>query len=266
MSDVAGTTRDAVDSAFTARDGTRFTLVDTAGVRKRSAVASARDGAEELSIQRALRAVRRADVVVLVLDATQPAGQQDARLAEFIAESGRACVLAVNKCDAVAIEGDRKPAPGTFPPASMLAEQELQLRASLRPIEWANIVFCSATTGRRVDRVLEAVKAAAAEHRRRVSTATLNMALREAVGWRLPPTLSGGKQPRVYYGTQASVAPPTFVLFTNLDTDRRSTRKTKPDRMPDDYTRYMERQLREQIGFEGSPVRVFWRGRQRNSK
>ena len=271
MSDVAGTTRDALDTPYQAPDGARFTLVDTAGVRRRASVAAARDGAEELSVQRALRALRRADVAVLVLDATQPATQQDQRLAQFAAEHGRACVLVVNKCDTVmgsteeagfSAAGSRATAtsapitPPKFPSASMLADRELELRASLRAVEWANVVFCSAASGQRVPRVLEAVAAAAREHRRRVPTATLNLALREAVGWRPPPALPGGKRPRVLYATQAAACPPTFVVFTNLSSDR-----ARPERMPEEYTRYIERQLREQVGFEGTPLRIHWRAR-----
>ncbi|KAL6769495.1 TGD3 [Auxenochlorella protothecoides x Auxenochlorella symbiontica] len=239
VSDMAGTTRDAVDTEFTAPDGTRYTLIDTAGVRRRTAVAASPDGAETLSVNRALRAVRRADVAVLVLDATEGIAQQDFRLAEYVAAEGRACVIVVNKWDAVAGKG-----------AASLAEFETNVRAELRPVEWANMVFCSATTGLRIPRILDAVRAACAEHRRRVPTATLNMVVRDAVAWRAPPALSKNKQARVYYATQTAVAPPTFVLFTNVN-----------EKFPEDYKRYIQRQLREHIGFPGSPLRVYWRGK-----
>ncbi|GAB4813056.1 hypothetical protein N2152v2_000102 [Parachlorella kessleri] len=240
VSSMAGTTRDAIDTDVTTPDGRSFKLVDTAGVRKRTAVAGSKDGAESLSVERAFRAVRRCEVAVLVIDASEGITQQDFRLSEYVAAEGRACVVVVNKWDTVKVKTDRS-----------IKEYEDNVRAELRPVEWANIVFTSATTGQRVKRVLDAATASAEEHRRRVSTATLNLVLQDAVGWRAPPSTGSGKRGRIYYATQAGIKPPSFVLFVN-----------DPSLFPDDYKKYIERQLRENIGFPGTPLRLFWRGKQ----
>jgi GTP-binding protein len=239
VSPVAGTTRDAVDMDLTTPDGRAFTLIDTAGVRKRASIAGGKDGAEPLSVERAFRAVRRAEVAVLVIDATEGITVQDFRLAEYIAESGRACVVAVNKWDAIPAKT-----------GTTLSDFEANVRAQLRPVEWANVVFTSARTGQRVTKVLDAATAAAEEHRRRITTATLNLVVQDAVGWRSPPSAGSGKRGRIYYGTQAGVQPPSFVLFVN-----------DPKLFADDYRKYMERQLRENIGYPGTPLRVYWRGK-----
>jgi len=239
VSSMAGTTRDAIDTDIQMPDGRCFKLIDTAGVRKRASIASGKDGAEPLSVERAFHAVRRAEVAVLVIDASEGVTQQDFRLSEYVAAEGRACVVVVNKWDKVPDKGDRT-----------LSEFEANVRAELRPVEWANIVFTSALTGQRVKRVLDAATAAAEEHRRRITTATLNMVIQDATGWRAPPSTGQGRRGRVYYGTQAGVKPPTFVLFCN-----------DPKLFPEDYRKYMERQFREQIGYPGSPLRIFYRGR-----
>lgn len=239
VSPMAGTTRDAIDTDIVAPNGKQYKLIDTAGVRRRASIASTKDGAEPLSVERAFRAVRRAEVAVLVVDATEGITQQDYRLAEYIAEQGRACVVVVNKWDAVPAKT-----------GTTLADFELNVRSQLRPVEWANIVFTSAKTGQRVLRVLDAAEAAAEEHRRRVTTATLNMVIRDATGWRLPPSSGMGRRGRVYYGTQAGIKPPTFVLFCN-----------DPKLFGEDYRKYMERQFRENVGFPGTPLRLYWRGK-----
>jgi GTPase len=239
VSAMAGTTRDAVDTDVSLPDGRNFKLVDTAGVRRRASVAATKDGAEPLSVERAFRAVRAAEVVVLVIDATEGITQQDFRLAEYIAAEGRACVIAVNKWDAIAGKT-----------ATTLAEYEANVRAELRPVEWANIVFTSAKTGQRVARVLDAATAAAEEHRRRITTATMNLVLQDATGWRQPPSSGSGKRGRIYYCTQAGIKPPSFVMFCN-----------DPKLFPEDYHKYMERQFRENVGFMGTPLRIFWRGK-----
>lgn len=239
VSDMAGTTRDAIDIDIVSPDGQAFKLIDTAGVRRRASVASTKDGAEPLMVERAFRAVRRAEVAVLVIDATEGITQQDYRLAEYIAAEGRACVVCVNKWDAIPDKNN-----------STLGDFELNVRSQLRPVEWANVVFTSAKTGQRVKRVLEAATAAAEEHRRRITTATLNLVLQDAAAWRAPPSTGSGRRGRVYYGTQAGIKPPTFVLFCN-----------DPTLFGDDYKKYMERQFRENVGFPGSPLRLYWRGK-----
>lgn len=241
VSDIAGTTRDAVDTTIPDPKGrgVSFVLVDTAGVRRRAAVASTKDGAEPLSVDRSFRAIKRADVAVLVLDATEGITQQDFRLAEYVAAEGRACVVVVNKWDAIPAKTE-----------ATLSDYEANVRSQLRPIEWANIVFTSAKTGQRVQRVLDAAFEAAKEHRRRITTATLNLVLQDATAWRTPPTTGMGRRGRVYYGTQAGTRPPTFVLFCN-----------DASLFGPEYKRYMERQFRENIGYPGTPLRLFWRGK-----
>lgn len=239
VSKMSGTTRDAIDTDFMGDDGQRFVLVDTAGIRKRAQVASKKDIPEKLSVKTAIKAMTRSDVTVLVLDAMQGPTEQDFRLAERVQLSGRACVLCMNKWDLVPKDTDT------------MMQYEKNLRGKLRNIDWANIVFTSATAtaGGRVQTVLSAVKEAASEHRRRVTTATINQVVTDALIVRAPP-VTGGRKGRIYYATQAAVRPPTFVMFVN-DTKMFS----------EQYRRFMEKQLRTQIGFDGSPLRILWRGK-----
>lgn len=237
--DMSGTTRDAVDTPVTLPDGTKLTLIDTAGIRKRSKVADSSDGTEQLSVDRAMRAVRRADVAVLVVDGTEGVTQQDFRLSELFAGEGKAVVVVVNKWDKV-------------DPRLWSVEKMVEnVRAQLRHVSWAEVVCTSALKGKRVDDVLAAVLAAGAQHRRRISTATLNMVLKEATQWKAPPMQRGSlKKGKIYYATQAAMCPPSFVFFVN-----------DAKLLTDDYRRYMERQLRENIGFPGTPLRLIWRGK-----
>jgi len=238
VSPVSGTTRDAVDTPLETPDGRKYLLVDTAGVRRRGKVAGRGDPAEQAAVEQSLQTLGRADVAVLVLDAAEVPTAQDFRLAERVAERGLACVLVVNKWDAVEGKG-----------TDTSREFEDRIRKGLRPVEWAPVVFTSATTGQRVPKILEAVSAAGAEYRRRLPTATVNLVVREALAWRSPPG-QRGKFGRVYYCTQAATSPPTFVFFVN-----------DPKLFQDDYRLYMERQLRSAIGFEGTSLRLLWRGK-----
>jgi len=240
VSNLSGTTRDAVDTEFTAPDGTKYILVDTAGMRRRARVAGSDDGAEELSVKRSLQAIARADCVVMMMDAVEGVTVQDYRLAELIAKEGRACTICVNKWDMVEDRSEKA--------QQAFAED---VKAQLRPVEWAEIVFTCAKTGARCDKVLGLVSKCGAEHSRRISTATINMVLTEATNWRAPPSLRSGKKARILYGTQAAVRPPTFVLFCN---DSRL--------VAEDYKRFLERQIRENVGFQGSPIRLLWRSKE----
>ncbi len=234
VSEVAGTTRDAIDT-LVEHNGKRYRLVDTAGIRKKSKVDY---GVEAFSVSRAIRAIRRADVVVLVIDAIDGVTDQEGKLAAKIAEQGRACVLVVNKWDA--IEKD------TY---TMNTYRD-EVREGLYYVDWAPIVFTSALTGQRVDKIFEVIDTAAEQHQRRVSTSVLNEALQEALLWRSPPATRQGRQGRVYYGTQITANPPTFVLFVN------DTKLFK-----DNYRRYLEGQFRGSLGFDGSPIRFIFRGK-----
>jgi GTPase len=234
VSPISGTTRDAIDMSVE-RNGQRYRLVDTAGIRKKKQVEY---GPEFFGINRAFKAIRRADVVLLVIDALDGITEQDQKLAGRIAEDGRACVIVVNKWDAV--EKD----------SHTIYEYERHLKDRLHFTEWAETIYVSAETGQRVEKILDLVDRAAEQHGRRVSTYVINEALEEAAKWHSPPTTRQGRQGRIYYGTQVTSKPPTVTLFVN-----------DPKLFNDNYRRYIERQFRQQLGFQGTPIRLFRRGK-----
>lgn len=234
VSPISGTTRDTIDT-LVERDGQTYRLIDTAGIRKKKHIDY---GTEFFSINRAFKAIRRSDVVLLVLDALDGVTEQDQKLAGRIIEDGRACIIVVNKWDAV--EKD----------SYTIYDYEKSLEARLHFTEWADTIFVSAMTGQRVEKILELVNKAAESHKRRVSTSVVNEVLTDAVSWHSPPASRSGKQGKIYYGTQVSTQPPTFALFVN-----------DAKRFNDNYRRYIERQFRKQLGFEGTPIRVLWRSK-----
>lgn len=234
VSPISGTTRDTIDTVIQ-RDGQTFRLIDTAGIRKKKNVEY---GPEFFGINRAFKAIRRADVVLLVIDAINGVTEQDQKLVGRIVEEGRACVIVVNKWDA--IEKD----------SYTIYEYEKHLKERLHFIEWAETIFVSAMTGQRVEKILELVNKAAEAHKRRVSTAVINEVLEEAGRWHSPPTTRQGRQGKIYYGTQVSTQPPAIALFVN-----------DAKRFNDNYRRYIERQFRQQLGFPGTPIRLFWRSK-----
>ena len=238
VSDFSGTTRDSIDTMVEDKyTGKKYTLIDTAGIRRRTQVKSGSDGAEKLSVGRALQAMKRADVVCLVIDATQGPSQQDFVLAERATQEGCALVLCINKWDLV----DKD----TY----TMNKYTDEMRLKLRVFEYAEIVYTSALTGQRIQKILDAADIASVNHRKRLTTATLNSVVQEATLWKLPPSRNSRKG-KIYYITQASIRPPTFVFFVN-----------DPKLFPETYRRYMERQLRENIGFPGTPIRLLWRGK-----
>ncbi|GAB1544988.1 ribosome biogenesis GTPase Der [Scytonema sp. NUACC21] len=234
VSPISGTTRDAIDTVIE-RNGQTYRVIDTAGIRKKKNVEY---GPEFFSINRAFKAIRRADVVLLVIDALDGVTEQDQKLAGRIIEEGRACVLVVNKWDAV--EKD----------SYTIYDYQKHLEERLHFTEWAEIIFVSALTGQRVEKILELVNRAAESHKRRVSTSVINEVLEEAVGRHSPPVSRGGRQGRIYYGTQVSTQPPTIALFVN-----------EAKRFNDNYRRYIERQFRQNLGFQGTPIRILWRSK-----
>lgn len=236
VSPIRGTTRDTIDTTIE-REGKTWKLLDTAGIRRRRSVSY---GPEFFGINRSFKAIDRSDVCVLVIDAEEGVTEQDQRLAGRIEEDGRACVVAVNKWDLISKDSHTLPA------------MEKELRSKLYFLEWAPMLFISALTGQRVERIFPLAALAVEQHRRRVSTSVVNEVLQEALSWRSPPTTRGGRQGKVYYGTQVAVRPPSFTLFVN-----------DPRLFGDTYRRYVERQIREGLGFEGSPLRLFWRGKQK---
>ncbi|MEB3169976.1 MAG: ribosome biogenesis GTPase Der, partial [Synechococcaceae cyanobacterium] len=235
VSPIRGTTRDTIDTTIE-REGVAWKLLDTAGIRRRRSVDY---GPEFFGINRSFKAIERSDVCVLVIDALDGVTEQDQRLAGRIEEDGRACVVVVNKWDAIEKDSHTLPA------------MEKELRARLYFLDWAPMLFTSALTGQRVNAIFPLAQQAVEQHRRRVSTAVVNEVLQEALRWRSPPTTRGGRQGRLYYGTQVATRPPSFTLFVN-----------DPKLFGDTYRRYVERQIREGLGFEGSPLRLFWRGKQ----
>ena len=234
VSPVSGTTRDAIDTIVERGEQT-YRLIDTAGIRRKKNVDY---GAEFFSINRAFKAIRRCDVVLFVIDVLDGVTEQDMKLAGRIIEEGRAVILIVNKWDAVEKE------------TGTINEYKKEIMSRLYFMEWAQIIFVSAMTGQRVNKILDLVDTAAEAHRRRVTTSVINEVLEEAVSWHSPPTTRQGKQGRIYYGTQVSSQPPTIALFVN-----------DPKRFNDNYRRYIDRQFREQLGFTGTPVRLIWRGK-----
>ncbi|BAZ05177.1 ribosome biogenesis GTPase Der [Calothrix sp. NIES-3974] len=234
VSPISGTTRDAIDT-FIERDGQTFRLIDTAGIRKKKHIDY---GTEFFSINRAFKAIRRADVVLLVIDALDGVTEQDQKLAGRIIDEGKACVVVVNKWDAV--EKD----------SYTVYDYQKVLQQRLHFTEWSETVFVSAVTGQRVEKILEFVVQAAQEHKRRVSTSVINEVLEEAISWHSAPVSRSGKQGKIYYGTQVAIAPPTIALFVN-----------DAKRFSDNYRRYIERQFRQQLGFKGTPIRLLWRSK-----
>ncbi len=235
VSPIRGTTRDTIDTTLE-REGKTWKLLDTAGIRRRRSV---NYGPEFFGINRSFKAIERSDVCVLVIDALDGVTEQDQRLAGRIEEDGRACVVVVNKWDAIEKDSHTMPA------------MERELRAKLYFLDWAPMLFTSALSGQRVQAIFPLALLAVEQHRRRVTTSVVNEVLKEALSWRTPPSSRGGRQGRLYYGTQVSVRPPSFTLFVN-----------DPKLFGDTYRRYVERQIREGLGFEGTPLRLFWRGKQ----
>lgn len=234
VSPLSGTTRDAIDMQVQ-RGDQLYRLVDTAGIRKKKNVDY---GPEFFGVNRAFKAIRRSEVALLVLDALDGVTEQDQKLAGRIEEDGRACVVVVNKWDA--IEKD----------SYTIYEFDRQIEAKLHFMGWSKRIYTSALTGQRVPKILDFVDEAVEQYRRRVTTSVVNEVLEEATTWHTPPTTRQGRQGRIYYGTQVSARPPSFTLFVN-----------DPRLFKDNYRRYIERQFRENLGFEGTPIRLFWRGK-----
>ena len=232
VSDIAGTTRDAIDTAFV-RDGQRYNIIDTAGIRRKRAIEE--ESIERYSIVRALAAVRRADVALIVINAEDGVTEQDTKVAGYVHEEGKAAIIVVNKWDAV--EKD----------TNTLEAYRKKVIEDLKFMDYAPVLFISALTGQRVGNVLSAVKDAYEQTSRRITTGLLNDVLGDATA-ALQPPVSGGRRLKIYYATQQSVCPPTFVFFVNDE-----------KLMHFAYQRYLENQFRKSFGFEGTPLRFILR-------
>ena len=236
VSDIPGTTRDAIDTHLS-WGRSDIVLIDTAGLRRHGKVASGPD-AERYSTLRALKAVDRADVAILIIDAFEGLTAQDAHVAGFVVEEGRGLVLALNKWDLLEEKTDRS-----------FDEFATALRAEVPFLDFAPIVSISAKTGQRVGKVLELAVDVWGERRKRVSTPELNRVLRAASLRQAPPAGKLGP-PKIFYATQVAVAPPTFVFFAR-----------HADQVHFSYKRFLENQLRAEFGFDGTPIRLIFRER-----
>jgi GTP-binding protein len=238
VSDIAGTTRDATDTRIENQYG-KFTFIDTAGIRRKSKVT---DAIEKYSIIRARTAVERANVCVIMIDATEGFTEQDSKVAGIALDQGKGCIVVVNKWDAVEKDGNT------------MREYKEKLAVDFAFMKFAPFVFISAKTGQRVDRLFEQIAYVYAQSTMRISTGKLNEILGAATARVQPPT-DKGKRLKIYYMTQASVCPPTFVFFVN-----------NAQLFHFSYQRYLENQIREVFGLEGTPVRFIIRERGEGKK
>jgi GTP-binding protein len=233
VSERPGTTRDAVDTTLEYK-GQRIVLVDTAGIRRRGKIGT---GIERYSVLRAMRAIDRSDVAVLLIDATEPLAAQDAHVAGFVQEQAKGLVVAVNKWDLVTKE------------SHTLTQYERMIREQLKFMPYVPVVFISARTGQRIEQVIDMALSIREERRKRIPTGVLNEAVRRALADHQPPS-AGGKLVKLFYVTQVAVDPPTFVAWVN-----------DPTNVHFSYRRFLENRLRERFGFFGTPIRLFFRPR-----
>ena len=236
VSDVPGTTRDAIDSPFT-KNGQSYVLIDTAGIRRKRAIED--ESIERYSVIRSLAAVRRADVVLFVCDADQGLSEQDVKIAGFVHEEGKPSVVIVNKWDL--IEKD----------THTMDQFKKDMETDLSFMNYVPFLFVSAKNGQRIHKVLDLVNEVYAQSIRRISTGTLNDVVNEAVSISEPPS-QNGKRLKLYYATQVAIQPPTFVIFVN---DSALVHFS--------YERYLENYFRKSFGFSGTPIRILFRNRTR---
>ncbi len=233
VSDIAGTTRDAIDTRFTSETGTEYNIIDTAGIRRKRAVEE--ETLERYSVLRSIAAIRRCDVALLLIDAQDGVTEQDAKIAGLIRDEGKAAIIVVNKWDAIEKE------------TGTLEHFRKQVLDDLNFMSYAPILFLSAKTGQRVATVMETVDQVWAQASKRVPTGVLNDILADATAALQPPATSG-RRLKIYYLTQQSVCPPTFLLFVNDETLLHFA-----------YERYLENYFRKTFGFAGTPIRFVLR-------
>ncbi|MCB4951462.1 ribosome biogenesis GTPase Der [Streptococcus mutans] len=233
-SPVAGTTRDAIDTTFTDEEGQEFTMIDTAGMRKSGKVY---ENTEKYSVMRAMRAIDRSDIVLMVLNAEEGIREYDKRIAGFAHEAGKGIVVVVNKWDA--IKKDNR----------TVAQWETDIRDNFQYIPYAPIVFVSAVTKQRLHKLPDVIKQISQSQNTRIPSAVLNDVVMDAVAINPTPT-DKGKRLKIFYATQVSVKPPTFVIFVNEE-----------ELMHFSYLRFLENQIRQAFVFEGTPIRLIARKR-----
>ena len=230
VSDIPGTTRDSIDTPFE-YGGNRYILIDTAGIRKKSRI---KEATEKYSVIRALKSIERADVVLIMLDAVEKVTEQDQRIAGYVHEQNKANIVVVNKWDA--IEKDEH----------TMNRYDQDIRQDLKFLAYAPILYVSALTRQRIFKIIELVDFVVEQYHRRITTAELNRVINEAI--LLNPLPGGSKRVKIFYTTQVATAPPTFVLFCSA-----------PEEVHFSYLRYLENVLRQNFGFEGSPLRLLVR-------
>lgn len=234
VSNIEGTTRDAIDTPFETDNGEQFTVIDTAGIRKRGKVY---ENTEKYSVLRALRAIDRSDVVLVVLDAATGIREQDKKVAGYAHEAGRGIIIVVNKWDAVKKD------------SYTMTEFEKMIRQEFQYLDYAPIIFVSATTKQRLNQLPKLIKRVSENQQRRIKSAVLNDVLMDAIA-RNPTPTENGKKLKVYYGTQVAIKPPTFVIFVN-----------DPELVHFSYERYLRNQFRESFDFQGTPLHLIARKR-----
>ena len=231
VSDIAGTTRDAIDSEFENEKG-KYVLIDTAGVRKKSKI---KENIEKYSIMRTLLAIERADVCLMMIDAVEGVTDQDAKIAGEAHEAGKGVIIVVNKWDAVEKE------------TGTLESYKKDIYQKLKYLSYAPIIFISALTGQRVNKLFDLINSVAEQNALRVKTSVLNQVINEAIAIVQPPS-DKGRRLRIYYGTQVATKPPTFVIFVN---DKKLFHFS--------YERYLVNQIRKEFGLVGTPIRIIAR-------
>ena len=231
VSDIAGTTRDAIDSYFE-NDKGKYVLIDTAGIRKKNKV---NERIEKYSVIRSLLAIERADVCLMMIDANEGVTEQDTKIAGEAHEAGKGVIIVVNKWDEIEKE------------TGTLEKYKKEVYSKLAYLSYAPIIFISAKTGQRVDKLFDMINDVAKQNAMRISTSVLNQVINEAIAIVQPPT-DKGKRLKILYGTQASTKPPTFVIFVN-----------NKDLFHFSYERYLVNQIRKEFGLQGTPIRIIVR-------
>lgn len=234
VSNIAGTTRDAIDTSFVDNEDNEYVIIDTAGIRKKGKVY---ENTEKYSVMRALRAIERSDVVLCVLNAEEGIREQDKKVAGYAHEAGKGIIILVNKWDAV--EKD----------TSTMKEFEDEIRKEFQYLSYAPIIFVSALTKQRLHQLPALINKVSTNQKLRIQSSTLNEVILDAVAMNPTPT-DKGKRLKIYYATQVAIKPPTFVVFVN-----------EPELMHFSYARYLENRIRDTFTFEGTPIRILTRRR-----
>lgn len=234
VSDIEGTTRDAIDTHFTSENGQEFTMIDTAGMRKKGKVY---ESTEKYSVMRAMRAIERSDVVLMVLNAEEGIREQDKRIAGYAHEAGRGIILVVNKWDLLKKE------------TNTMRDFEAEIRDEFQYLDYAPIIFVSAATKQRLNQLPALIEEVSMNQNMRIPSALLNDVIMDAVAINPTPT-DKGKRLKIFYATQVAVKPPTFVIFVNEE-----------ELMHFSYARFLENQIRKAFTFEGTPIRIIPRRR-----